>query len=72
PCGGDVRQDRGGVKESNLSIPQRSTATLPFAGIDAQPRTAIYFPHSGCVFARVAIGRAKADNAASQMQGEKP
>ncbi|WP_292094243.1 hypothetical protein, partial [Mesorhizobium sp.] len=59
----------GGAKELNLSFLE---VALSFAAIDAPQSTAIYLPHNGCVFARVAIGRAKADNAASQIQGEKP
>ncbi|CAH2403789.1 conserved hypothetical protein [Mesorhizobium ventifaucium] len=59
----------GGAKELNLSFLE---GALPFAGIDAPKSTAIYFPHNGCVSAHVAIGGAKADNAASQIQGEKP
>ncbi|RWK29328.1 MAG: hypothetical protein EOR46_32880, partial [Mesorhizobium sp.] len=62
----------GGAKELNFSILAAGTRTLSFAAIDAQSRTALYLPHNGCVSAHVAIGRAKADNAASQIQGEKP
>ncbi|SIT57447.1 conserved hypothetical protein [Mesorhizobium prunaredense] len=62
----------GGAKELNFSILAAGTCNLSFAAIDAQSRTALYFPHNGCVFARVAIGRAKADNDASQIQGERP
>ncbi|CCV04743.1 hypothetical protein MESS2_1370040 [Mesorhizobium metallidurans STM 2683] len=63
---------RGAVKELNFSILRQGPAHLPFARIDAQSSIAIYFPHNGCVLARVAIVRTKADNGSSQIQGEKP
>jgi hypothetical protein len=62
-----------GAKELNFSIlAAKGPAFLPFAAIDAQSSLPLYLPHNGCVSAHVAIGGAKADNAASQIQGEKP
>ncbi|WP_208866471.1 hypothetical protein, partial [Mesorhizobium sanjuanii] len=72
PCGGDVRQDRGGCEGTQSLNPRGDNHILPFAAIDAPPSIAIYFLHNGCVLPRVAIDRAKADNASSQIQGEKP
>jgi len=57
--------------ELNLSIRTAAMAIHHFAAIDALPSIAIYFMHNGCVLARVAIRRPKADNAPSQTQGEK-
>ncbi|TIN36357.1 MAG: hypothetical protein E5Y32_28230, partial [Mesorhizobium sp.] len=59
----------GGAKELNLSFLE---VALSFAGIDAPQSSALYFLHNGCVSGHVAIGGAKADNAASQIQGERP
>ena len=72
PCGGDVRQDRGGCEgaqplslSGNLQMPS-------FAAINAHPVVVVYFLHNGCVLPRVAFAPAKALNASSQTQGEKP
>ncbi|CAH2401265.1 hypothetical protein MES5069_280042 [Mesorhizobium escarrei] len=69
PSFGKAGRTEGGAKELNLSFLE---VVLPFAGIDARQSTGLYFLHNGCVSAHVAIGGAKADNAASQIQGEKP
>jgi hypothetical protein len=61
----------GGVTKLKPESSFDGGRTLSFATINAQAPTVIYFTHNGCVFARVAIDRAKALNNPITNKGEK-
>jgi hypothetical protein len=73
PLAGEMAgRPEGGVKDRNsLSLLPINRTSL-FAAINAHPSAVVYFLHNGCVLPRVAFAPAKALNASSQTQGEKP
>jgi hypothetical protein len=62
----------GGVTKLNFEKSCKDRHALSFAAINAHSSSVVYFLHNGCVLPRVAFAPAKALNAPSQTQGEKP